>query len=158
MYKTHKKDLLPGCVLFNHVAYRDYRGEFSPMFNTDEFSEYIRPGFVQLNMARSCFGVVRGMHRQDQTKIVMPIEGEIFDVVLEPETGKWCGVKLNKLNALLIPPQYAHGYMVLSANATVQYIVDKPWNQQEEETFKWNGYGINWPTQIEVITSEKDGK
>lgn len=146
--------LLPGVKLITHIRHADERGYFTVMTNTDV--DGMRGSFRQLNIAKSEFNVLRGMHRQNQTKLVMPIVGEIFDVVLNPETGDWCGVKLNCETALMIPPQYAHGYLVLSEWATVQYVVDSRYNPAEEENFKWNEYGIAWPILGDPILSEKD--
>jgi dTDP-4-dehydrorhamnose 3,5-epimerase len=95
------------------------------------------------------------MHRQDQTKLVMPLFGRIFDVALNPKTGEWCGVELDDKTALLIPPQYAHGYVVLSDTSIVQYIVDAPYNKSLEENFNWASYNIDWPIK-DVILSDKD--
>jgi dTDP-4-dehydrorhamnose 3,5-epimerase len=88
----------------------------------------------------------------------MPVTGTIFDVALDPETGKWFGIQLDDSCALLIPPQYAHGYLVLSETAIVQYIVDAPYNKSKEENFNWNKYGIEWPIKGYPILSEKDSE
>jgi dTDP-4-dehydrorhamnose 3,5-epimerase len=87
--------------------------------------------------------------------LIIPITGRIYDVVLDPESGSWCSFTLDKTTALLIPPKYAHGYLVLSDGAIVQYIVDAPYNKAQEENFKWNDYGIAWPTNRPIL-SEKD--
>jgi dTDP-4-dehydrorhamnose 3,5-epimerase len=86
----------------------------------------------------------------------MPVYGSIFDVALEPESGKWFGIFLDNTNALLIPPQYAHGYLVLSDEAIVQYVVDAPYNKAAEENFTWNKYGIEWPVDGSPHLSKKD--
>jgi dTDP-4-dehydrorhamnose 3,5-epimerase len=96
------------------------------------------------------------MHRQDQTKFVIPVTGKIFDVALNPETGEWVGVYLDSTVGLLIPPQYAHGYWVESETAIVQYIVDSPYNKELEENFKWDAYNIEWPCVNTPILSDKD--
>ena len=147
-------ELLPGVEIIQHTKYPDNRGNFSETWkiNTDK----MRGQYRQLNTATSTQYVVRGMHRQDQYKLVMPIIGKIFDVVLEPETGKWCAVELDDSNGLLVPPQYAHGYMALSEKTIVQYIVDKPYNKELEENFKWDQYNISWPSKITPLLSEKD--
>lgn len=147
-------DWLPGVKLITHLRHIDERGYFTVL--TETTHDDMRGTFRQINIAKSKHNVLRGMHRQNQTKLVMPMVGEIFDVVLDPETGKWCGVKLYSENALLVPPQYAHGYMVLSEYAIVQYVVDAPYNPKEEENFKWNEYGIAWPILGDPILSDKD--
>jgi dTDP-4-dehydrorhamnose 3,5-epimerase len=147
-------ELLPGVKVIDHTLYSDDRGNFCELWNTA--NDDMRGTFRQLNIATSKYNVLRGMHRQDQTKLVMPITGTIFDVVLDPETGKWFGIQLDNSRALLIPPQYAHGYLVLSDAAIVQYIVDAPYNKSKEENFNWNRYRINWPIEGDIILSNKD--
>jgi dTDP-4-dehydrorhamnose 3,5-epimerase len=145
---------LPGVKLIHHKKYADERGDFCELCKSSD--DGMVGTYRQVNIATSKFNVLRGMHRQNQTKFVMPIVGQIFDVALDPVTGDWFGVTLDKDSALLIPPQYAHGYLVLSDFAIVQYVVDAPWNKLEEENFKWDAYGITWPTQQPPILSEKD--
>jgi dTDP-4-dehydrorhamnose 3,5-epimerase len=146
--------MLPGLEVIQHKKYTDSRGDFCELWKSTK--DNMRGSFRQLNLATSSKYVLRGMHRQDQTKLVMPIYGEIFDVALNPETGEWFGVVLNQSNGLLIPPQYAHGYVVLSDIAIVQYVVDAPYNKEKEENFKWNDYEIEWPISQLPILSEKD--
>jgi len=150
--------ILEGVKVIDRVQYKDNRGYFSETWKSFNWliEDGLRGGFRQLNTAESKQNVLRGMHRQDQTKLVMPIYGEIYDVVLNPETREWFGIKLDNTKSLLVPPQYAHGYLVLSETSIVQYIVDKPYNKQLEENFKWNEYGIDWPIKQNIILSEKD--
>lgn len=145
---------LPGVKLIHNIIHSDIRGYFYETWKTS--NDNMRGTYRQLNTAHSSINVIRGMHRQDQTKLVMPLVGKIFDVALEPETKKWCAYMLDENCALYIPPQYAHGYMVLSDKAIVQYIVDKPWNKELEENFKWDQYKIEWPLTVTPILSEKD--
>lgn len=147
-------ELLPGVKIIQHTKHEDSRGNFCETWKIN--NDGMRGTFRQLNSATSTQYVVRGMHRQDQFKLVMPVIGRIFDVALEPKTGKWFGVELDDTCGLLIPPQYAHGYMALSEQTIVQYVVDMPYNKMIEENFKWNEYNIAWPSIIEPVLSEKD--
>lgn len=147
-------ELLPGLKIITHQKFNDDRGNFCELWKIN--GDGMRGDFRQLNIATSVCNVLRGMHRQNQTKIVMPVYGKIFDVALEPETGRWFGIELDENTALSIPPQYAHGYLVLSDISIVQYVIDAPYNKQEEENFKWNGYNIEWPTDGTPILSVKD--
>ena len=146
-------ELLPGVEIITHVRYEDDRGDFCELWKS---TDKMRGTYRQLNIATSRHNVLRGMHRQNQTKLIIPVKGRIYDVVLDPDTSRWCAVTLDKNTALLIPPEYAHGYLVLSEDAIVQYVVDAPYNKPEEENFKWNAYGIAWPTDRPPILSEKD--
>ena len=105
---------LPGLMLVSHTKYSDHRGNFCEVWKS---ADGMRGTHRQLHMATSTKNVLRGLHRQNQTKLVMPVTGEILDVVVEPETGNWFSVVLNEKYGLLIPPQYAHGYLVLSDTA-----------------------------------------
>lgn len=148
---------LDGVQLYSLIQYSDKRGWFSQQWtDTDLINMGFRAGFIQSNIAMSNQFVLRGMHRQDQTKLVQVISGRIFDVVLNPETGAWAGYKLVENDVLLIPSHYAHGYMVLSDTAIVQYFVDKSYQKDAEETFKWDGFGIEWPLKINPVLSDKD--
>ena len=135
-------EMLPGLEIIQHVKHKDSRGDFCEAWKlgNDSMRGPTHNGwpFRQLNIATSSKNVLRGMHRQNQFKCVMPVYGKIFDVALEPESGKWFGIELDETCALLIPPQYAHGYLVMSDKTVVQYIVDRPYNKAEEENFNWN--------------------
>ena len=146
-------EMLPGLEVVWHKKFKDVRGNFCETWKIDH--DNMRGFFRQLNTATSIQNVIRGMHRQNQYKLVMPVYGKIFDVALEPETGKWFGIELDDTCGLLIPPQYAHGYLALSEKTIVQYVVDMPYDKSIEENFKWNAYGIAWPTTTPIL-SEKD--
>ncbi len=138
------------------VRYIDSRGWFTQAWTDAELHKAgFRPGFLQQNIASSAQGVLRGMHRQDQTKLVTVLSGRIFDVALDVETGQWQGFELVEGDALLIPPGLAHGYLALQ-NSLVQYFVDRPYDKGAEECFAWNGYGIEWPLTIKPILSARD--
>ncbi len=148
-------EMLPGVRLIRHKKHEDHRGDFCELWKISE-DEPMRGTFRQLNIATSKKGVLRGMHRQDQTKFVTAVTGTVFDVALDVDTKKWVAVELDGSNAIVIPPHYAHGYLVLSDTAIVQYIVDTPYNKAEEENFKWNEYNIEWPIEDIPTLSGKD--
>ena len=147
-------ELLPGVRVIKHTKYADERGNFTETWKIQ--SDDMRGEYRQLNTAVSNQFVIRGMHRQNQTKLVMPMDGVIFDVALNTDNGEWFGIELDHTCALLIPPQYAHGYLVLSDESIVQYIVDAPYNKAAEENLKWDAYGIEWPLDGDPILSAKD--
>ena len=151
--KTYGESL-PGVEVITHTKFEDSRGDFCELWKSD--SDKMRGTFRQINLASSKYNVLRGMHRQDQSKLVMPLFGEIFDVALDVESKKWFGVVLDNTTALFIPPQYAHGYLVLTETSLVQYVVDMPYNKPLEENFRWDSYSIVWPTPFVPILSDKD--
>ena len=78
---------LPGLVLLQPRVFPDARGHFLEIFQDRRYPEYGVPArFVQDNISFSRRGVIRGLHyqlRHPQGKLVMPLTGEIWDVVLD---------------------------------------------------------------------------
>lgn len=147
--------LLPGVIHVRTPQYLDSRGWFMELWNERVFGK-----MVQMNVAYSVRHTLRGLHLQapHQGKLVHCLHGEIYDVALDPDSGKWCGVGLKDSapSALWIPKGYAHGYYVVSDSALVCYAVDEYRNQSTETTLPWHGYGIEWPLFGEPILSTKD--
>ncbi len=140
-------------------------------FNQTEMRKAGLPiDYVQDNQVFSYKNVLRGLHYQinnPQSKLVRVVCGEIFDVAVdvraESETfGKWYGIKLSGDNKkqLYIPGGFAHGYLVLSDEAIVQYKVTHYWCSNDEIGIPWNDpfFSIRWPTSggAEPILAEKD--
>jgi dTDP-4-dehydrorhamnose 3,5-epimerase len=116
-------------------------------------------------------GVLRGLHFQinyPQCKLVRAVRGRVFDVAVDmrdgsPTFGKWYGIILTEENKkqLLIPENFAHGFLVLSEEAIFTYKVDNSYAPQAEAGIRWNDpeLGIEWPIDPSVVlTSEKDLK
>ena len=142
--------------------FRDERGWFAEMFNAAAFEAAGLPGrFAQDNQSCSSHAVLRGLHyqvRQPQGKLVRVLQGRIWDAVVDlrqgsPEFGRWAGFDLGPTNAdgepemLWVPPGYAHGFVVLSAEAEVHYKVTAPYDPGGEYTLLWNDaqVGVAWP-------------
>lgn len=96
---------LPGLLIIDPSIFADDRGYFFESFNQRSI-EIAGIDFkpVQDNESCSVYGVIRGLHFQNQpraqAKIVRVVEGEIYDVALDirkgsPTFGKWFGVKLS---------------------------------------------------------------
>ena len=125
-------------------------------------------GFVQDNHSRSSRNVLRGLHyqiRQPQGKLVRVIAGEIWDVAVDlrrssPTFGRWVGITLDAAShrMLWIPPGFAHGFLVLSAQADVLYKSTDFYAPEHERTLLWNDptLGIPWPLAREPVMTEKD--
>ena len=124
--------------------------------------------FVQENLARSCHGVLRGLHFQipprAQGKFVQVIRGAVFDVAVDlragSETwGSWVGRALTEESGelLWIPPGFAHGYAVTGDSATVTYKVTAEYDPTLERGIRWDDpdIGIEWPI-ADPILSERD--
>jgi len=93
------------------------------------------------------------------------IAGEVFDVAVDlrrssATCGKWVGSKLSAADrrAVWMPPGFAHGFVVLSADAEVVYKVTAYWAPQHERKIIWNDpdLDIRWPLQGAPILSPAD--
>ena len=159
---------LPGLLLLKPRVFPDARGHFLEIFQDRRYPEFGVPGrFVQDNISFSRRGVIRGLHyqlRHPQGKLVMPLTGEIWDVVLDirrgsPTFGKWTAVSLKAEDCrqLYVPPGYAHGFAVVSDTALVLYKCTDYWHPGDEYGIIWDDpdLAIPWPVQTPLL-SDKD--
>lgn len=150
---------IPEIVLIEPKVFTDDRGFFLETFRQSAFAEAgMTETFVQMNHSHSTAGVLRGLHYQKhpaaQAKLVMALAGEIFDVAVDlrrgsPNYGKWVGAQLTADNhrLLYIPPGFAHGFCVLSAEADIVYLVSQDYAPAYDRGVRWNDpdIGIAWP-------------
>jgi len=99
-----------------------------------------------------------------QGKLVRVIAGEVFDVAVDvrkdsPTYGQWVAEVLSGENKkqLWIPEGFAHGFLTLSNQAEVVYKTTGFYNQESEQTIRFDDRVINisWP-RMQYILSEKD--
>ena len=165
--ETGIKDLL----VIEPQIFGDNRGYFMETYNEQELKKLgLNYKFVQDNESKSKRGVLRGLHFQKthpQAKLVRVIEGEVYDVAVDlrknsPTYGKYYGVILSNENKkmFMIPRGFAHGFVVLSDNATFTYKCDDFYHPEDEGGIMWNDPNINiaWPIIDNVLLSEKDKK
>lgn len=149
----------------------DDRGYFLETFNQEKYAQLgVNQRFVQDNLSKSSFGVVRGLHFQKpphaQAKLVSVLKGKVFDVAVDLRRnsttfGQWFGVELSDENHLqfLIPRGFAHGFSVLSDEAIFSYKCDNFYNQPSEGGIRFDDetLAIDWKIPAEkIIFSEKD--
>lgn len=167
-----KETPLKDCYIIEPTIFKDERGFFYEKFNEQKFEELtgMNGHFVQDNVSKSSFGVLRGLHLQKnehaQAKLVSCIEGVVWDIAVDlredsPSFGKWFGVELSKENHLqfYIPRGFAHGFVVLSETAIFTYKCDNFYNKESEGGIIWNDQDLNIDWKIsekEIILSEKD--
>lgn len=161
---------MPGLKVFEPTVFSDARGFFFESFRADLVSAAIgRPvAFVQDNHSFSRQGVLRGLHYQHphaQGKLVSVCAGEIWDVAVDlrrssPTFGCWTAVVLSSENRLRlwIPEGFAHGFLVLSEGADVQYKITDFRHADAEHCIAWNDpdLAIAWPLKGTPVMSEKD--
>lgn len=161
---------LPGCVVIEPQVFGDARGFFYESFNTDKLAALgLNLQFMQGNVSRSSRGVLRGLHYQwpnPQGKFVSVIEGEVWDVAVDirrgsPTFGKWTAVVLSAENKrhFWIPEGFAHGFCVLSEQATFTYLCTQTYDAQADAGIRWNdaALAIDWPIAHPAL-SDKDAR
>ncbi|MDR2121491.1 MAG: dTDP-4-dehydrorhamnose 3,5-epimerase [Flavobacteriaceae bacterium] len=140
---------LKGCFIVEPQVFEDSRGFFMETFNLKRFSEKTgyKPEFVQDNLSRSSYGVIRGLHQQlppyAQSKLVYVLEGKVIDVAVDvrkdsPTFGQYVSVELSAENKkqLFIPKGFLHGFSVLSETVLFAYKCEGFYNKESE-------FGIN---------------
>jgi len=159
---------IPEVLLIEPRVFRDPRGHFLEIFQARRYPEHGLPAeFVQDNLSYSLRGVLRGLHYQlrfPQGKLIVPLEGEIWDVVLDirrgsPTFGTWLSMILtaDPCRQLYVPPGFAHGFAVLSDKASVLYKCTDFYHPEDEYGIIWNDpdLAIPWPAAAPVL-SDKD--
>ncbi len=149
---------IPGVIVVEPRVRRDDRGYFLEAYHREKYAEGgIDAVFVQDNHSCSTKGTLRGLHaqlRHPQGKLVRVIEGEIYDVALDirrgsPHFGKWVGARLSAedFQHIYIPPGFAHGFLVTSEAAQVQYKCTDFYDPSSEISVLWNDpdLKIAWP-------------
>lgn len=161
----------PGLTIIEPKVFGDARGYFFESFQQTEFEKAIgKVKFVQDNESKSAYGVLRGLHFQKppftQAKLVRCVVGSILDVVVDlradsPTFKQSYAVELsgeNKLQ-LFIPRGFAHGFVVLSAEAIFSYKVDSLYAPDYDAGIRFDDptFGIDWRLPKEALQlSAKD--
>jgi dTDP-4-dehydrorhamnose 3,5-epimerase len=162
---------IPDVLLIEPTVFADDRGYFKESYNLDDFEEFL-PGvkFVQDNESKSTRGVLRGLHFQKvlhaQAKLVRVIQGSIWDVAVDirPESPTFkqyvfAGLTAENHTQLFIPRGFAHGFLVTSETAVVQYKTDNFYHPHSDAGIHPHDPDLNiqWPLPLgEHILSEKD--
>lgn len=152
-------------------SFSDNRGFFREVYN-QEISKYLDSDikFIQDNESSSVFGTLRGLHFQNepyaQSKLVRVSLGKVQDVIVDLRKGsntygEWESYELSSDNSriLFVPKGFAHGFLVLSENAIVNYKVDCLYNPDYESGILYNDpfIDVKWNLKDdEMIISKKD--
>ena len=161
---------LPGVLILEPRVFGDARGFFQETWQRERYRQAgIEADFVQDNLSFSGRGVLRGLHFQNpnaQGKLVQVLQGEVFDVAVDirrgsPTFGQWASVTLSSDNKrqFYVPPDFAHGFCVISETALFSYKCTDLYNPEAECAIRWDdpAIGIDWPVTNPSL-SEKDEK
>jgi dTDP-4-dehydrorhamnose 3,5-epimerase len=161
---------LAGLMVVLPEKQADSRGFFARLWCAEEFAAAgvpFRPTQISasFNTARH---TLRGLHWQaephGETKLVRAAQGRVFDVAVDVREGSptrfgWFGLELDadEHNALLIPAGFAHGFLTLTPDAELIYLIDVPFAPGFGRGARYDdpAAGVAWPAAPAVI-SERD--
>lgn len=159
-----------GVVIVDLQRHSDERGWFARAYCSREFEAAgLNPTVVQANIASNRLaGTLRGLHHQvlpaSEAKLVRCIRGSVFDVAVDLRPGSptflsYFGLVLDSASyrGLYVPEGCAHGYLTLTDDTDVVYLVSEFYTPGAEAGIRWDdpALAIEWPAQVRVI-SEKD--
>lgn len=157
---------IPELLIIEPKMLGDQRGFFFEAFKADRYAAHGIPGpFVQDNMSRSAYGVLRGLHLQNpkcQGKLVSVLRGRVLDVAVDvrrgsPTFGQHVTVELSEENRrqFWVPRGFAHGFVVLSEIADFLYKCDEFYSPSDEITVRWNdpAIGIAWGLDSPLLSA-----
>ena len=158
---------IPDVILVEVPKFGDHRGFFMETYHNIKFSEGgITAKFIQDNHASSQKNILRGLHYQlkfPQGKLVRCIQGEILDIAVDirrssPTFAGWVGEILSSENArqLYVPPGFAHGYVVYSDHAEVEYKCTDIYHPEDDYGILWNDpkIGIDWGLEHPILSGK----
>ena len=105
--------------------------------------------------------------KNSQSKIITVTHGKIFDVAVDLRKnsktfGKYVSLVISDKSdfSFYIPKGFAHGFMCLSKNCTVNYKCSKYRETNSEVTLNWSDKNINikWPINNPILSNkDKNG-
>lgn len=145
-----------GAELLTPEPYTDGRGSSFEL-------EYLASRAIErMLLVTSHYKVLRGLHFQDWKtapleKTVLVVHGRIYEVVVDLRDTDAIHAESYELKAgdgIIIPPWCAHGYVVFSSSATVQYLFDGPRNVEAERSILWNSVPLTWPFRDPILSTK----
>jgi dTDP-4-dehydrorhamnose 3,5-epimerase len=161
---------IAGVVEILPERHGDSRGAFFRSYCAEEFARNgiaFRP--VQISISETLRKhTLRGMHWQapphEEVKLIRCVSGAVHDVALDIRPGSathglHVAVELSAGagNAILIPAGCAHGFLSLTDDAVLEYMMDVPFAAGFGRGVRWNdpAFAIAWPAEPAVI-SDRD--
>lgn len=151
---------------FQRLPPSDARGSFARLYCPEAFARAgITFNAVQMNLsANDRAHTLRGMHYHHapfaEAKVVQVVSGKIYDVVadMRPDSAtymQWQSFELSRDNGcgLYVPEGCAHGFLSLSDNADVLYVMGRMYEPGHAAGFRYDdpAFGIEWPAQPKMI-------
>ena len=146
------------------TLYKDSRGYFKEVYQKKIINNLDFPFDI---MSYSKKNVLRGLHIQTnkpQAKIITVTHGKILDVAVDlrknsKNFGKYVALVISDKDdfSFFIPAGFAHGFLTLSKECTVNYKCSNYREAKSEKTLSWDDPDVNIKWLIKKpILSDKD--
>ena len=161
-----------GIKVFKPKIFKDNRGYFFESLNIKELSYIVKKkiSIKQSNVSYSKKNVFRGFHFQKypfaQDKIVRVLQGKILDILIsiDKKSKNYLNIFYYELSdknkkILYVPRNYAHGFLVLSKNASIEYFVTHYYSKKHERDINIYDKRLKIDKKIiqkKLIMSDKD--
>ena len=158
--KNVKHLKISGAFTYTAQVSTDTRGGFSKLFNC----EHLKEAGVDFTAYESFYtsskkGDLRGMHVQappnETSKIVTPLEGVIYDVLLDLRKGsvtyqEYVDLELDHREniCLYVPIGVAHGFQCISNTCKVLYFVNGKYVSSHDVGIRYDSFKVDWPIEI----------
>ena len=158
------KTKIDGPMILKSKIYIDRRGYFKEVYRKNIVKNLDFPFDI---MSFSKKNALRGLHTQTvspQAKIITVTHGKILDVAVDLRKnsktfGKCVQIIISDKDdfSFYIPKNFAHGFLCLSKECTVNYKCSEYRNERSETTINWCDENINikWPIKKPIL-SKKD--
>ena len=158
------KTKIDGPMILKSKIHIDRRGYFKEVYRKNIVKNLDFPFDI---MSFSKKNALRGLHTQTvspQAKIITVTHGKILDVAVDLRKnsktfGKCVQIIISDKDdfSFYIPKNFAHGFLCLSKECTVNYKCSEYRNEKSETTINWSDKDINikWPIKTPIL-SKKD--
>lgn len=162
-----QKTSIEGLLILKRPIHKDDRGFFREIFHIDEIEKNLSIEFkgVQMNHAFSHPKVLRGIHAENWSKVICPINGEVFVAVvdLRVNSSTFGSVEKFYINdenriSLFVSKGLANSYCVIGDKPVDYiYLVDAYYDGSDTSAVAWDdpNLAIDWPIKDPII-SERD--
>ena len=157
------KTKIEGPKIIKSKIFNDNRGFFKEVYQKKIMPNLDFPFDI---MSYSKKNVIRGLHIQtknSQAKIITVTHGDVLDIAVDLRKksktfGKYVAIKISHKDdfSFFIPEGFAHGFLCLSKECTVNYKCSQYRNELSERTLAWNDkdVNVNWPIKKPILSNK----
>jgi len=157
------KTKIDGPKIIKTKIFKDNRGFFKEVYQKKIMPNLDFPFDI---MSYSTKNVLRGLHIQtknSQAKIITVTHGSVLDIAVDLRKksktfGKYVAIKISQKDdfSFYIPKGFAHGFLCLSKECTVNYKCSQYRNELSEKTLAWDDKDVNidWPIKKPILSNK----